>query len=80
MLVAMKTESKVVEVTLHHVGHIGLRCTDHVSRLIADDAGGQTDQIEYALGMILILRALSVEEKTFARLAGMCSVGMCDVL
>ena len=30
--------------------------------------------------MILILSALSVEEKTFARLGGMCSVGMCDVL
>ena len=30
--------------------------------------------------MTLILGALSIEKKTFARLAGMRSGGMCDVL
>lgn len=30
--------------------------------------------------MTLVLGALSIEKKTFARLAGMRSGGMCDVL
>lgn len=39
MLVTIETESEVVEVALDHVGHIGLRCTDIVSRLICDLGG-----------------------------------------
>lgn len=34
MLVTIETESKVVEVAFNHIGHIGLRCRDHVSGLM----------------------------------------------
>ena len=39
MLVAMETESKVVEVALYHVGDFGLGGTEHVSKLILDPVG-----------------------------------------
>ena len=36
MLMTIETEPKVVEIAFNHVGHIGLQCTDNVSRLIND--------------------------------------------
>ena len=81
MLMTMKSETEVVEITLDDICDIGLLNKHFISSMTTEwPARGITHQIKDSLRMVFILSTLGEKEQSLARLLSVCCVRMSNVL